>query len=133
MRIGLLSDLSVIGYDIFLQGENIRLRYQKPDAPPESAQQLIDELRQCKQEAIEVLTANKHTAIWPDDTHELINYFLNLEPPSEPFNLEPHIKVIDPEKFFDSLRQEITLGPNCPRGRNGALLYDLNALRKKLH
>ena len=55
MRTGLLSDLSVIGYEIVLEGETIRLRYQKPDTPPESARQLIDELRQCKAEAVNIL------------------------------------------------------------------------------
>ena len=50
MRTGLLSDLSVIGYEILLEGETIRLRYQKPDTPPESARQLIDELRKYKSE-----------------------------------------------------------------------------------
>jgi hypothetical protein len=32
-----------------------------------------------------------------------------------------------------SLRQEIAIGPASPRGRNGALQYDLNILRKNLH
>lgn len=51
MRTGLLSELSVIGYEIFLEGETIRLRYQKSDSPPESAKLLIDELRKHKAEA----------------------------------------------------------------------------------
>ena len=55
MRTGLLSDLSVIGYEILLEGETIRLRYQKPDTPPESARQLIDELRKCKAEVVHIL------------------------------------------------------------------------------
>jgi hypothetical protein len=55
VRTGLLSDLSVIGYEILLEGETIRLRYQKPDTPPESARQLIDELRKYKSEAVNIL------------------------------------------------------------------------------
>ena len=55
MRTGLLSDLSVIGYEIFLEGETIRLRYQKSDTPPESARRLIDELRKYKAEAVNIL------------------------------------------------------------------------------
>ena len=55
MRTGLLSDLSVIGYEIFLEGENIRLRYQKPDTPPESARLLIEELRKYKAEVMNIL------------------------------------------------------------------------------
>ena len=55
MRHSLLSDLSVIGYEIALEGETILLRYQKPDNPPESARQLIDELREYKSEALKIL------------------------------------------------------------------------------
>jgi hypothetical protein len=143
---GLLSELSVIGYDIFLQGENIRLQYQKPDTPPETARRLIDELKRCKAEAVNILkTSNTITpaektqpetntkAVWPPDAHELINWFMELETPAEPFYLESHIYVHDPEKFFVSLRQEIAIGPASPRGRNGVLLHDLNILRKNLH
>jgi len=55
MRTGLLSELSIIGYQIFLKGENIQLRYNKPDTPPELARLLIDELRKCKAEAMSFL------------------------------------------------------------------------------
>ena len=55
MRPGLLSELSAIGYKIFLEGETIRLRYQKSDTPPESARHLIDELRKYKDEAVNIL------------------------------------------------------------------------------
>jgi len=65
--------------------------------------------------------------------HEIINWFIAVEPPTEPFYLEPHRKVIDSEKFFASLRQEITAGTTSPRGRNGALLYDLKTLKKCLN
>jgi hypothetical protein len=66
MRTGLLSDLSVIGYAICLEGGTIRLRYQKQDTPPESARQLIDELRKHKAEAVNVLKTDNtitHPAI----------------------------------------------------------------------
>ena len=55
MRAELLSELSAIGYEIFLEGETIRLQYQKPDDPPESARRLIDELRKYKAEAVNIL------------------------------------------------------------------------------
>jgi len=57
MRTGLLSELSVIGYEIFLEGENIRLLYQKPGNPPETVKPLIDELRKHKTEAVNILKA----------------------------------------------------------------------------
>jgi len=73
------------------------------------------------------------TTVWPPEMRELINWFEKLETPTEPFYLEPHIRVIDPRKFFASLKREIESGPSCPRGRNGALLHDLNSFKKKLH
>jgi hypothetical protein len=65
MRTELLSDLSVIGYEIFLDGENIRLRYQKPDSPPESARSLIDELRKCKADVVSILKTCNNTIAPP--------------------------------------------------------------------
>ena len=146
MRTGLLSELSVIGYEIFLQGENIRLRYQKPGNPPDTVKPLIDELKKHKAEAVNILkTGNTINptektqpranvdAVWLPEVQALIDWFMKLEPPAAPFYLEPHIHVIDPAKYFVSLKREIESGPSCPRGRNGALLYDLNTLRKILH
>jgi hypothetical protein len=76
MRTGLLSDLSVIGYQIFLEGETIRLRYQKPDTPPESARQLIDELRKFKTEAVNILKTD------------------NALPPREIIQPEPILEIV---------------------------------------
>lgn len=61
MRDGLLSELSVIGYEIFLKGENIGYRYQKPDDPPDTARQLIDELRKYKAEVMKILKKTDNT------------------------------------------------------------------------
>ena len=133
MRARLFSDLESIGYEIFLEGNNIRYRYKKFGNPPETAKRLIDELRQCKQEAIKILSANKYTAMWPSNMHGLIEWFIALKPPAAPFDQEPHIHVINPEKYFTSLKREIESGPSCPRGRNGTLICDLNTLRKILH
>jgi len=75
----------------------------------------------------------KVKASWSPDVQALIDWFMESATPAESFYLGPHIRVIDPEKFFSSLRREIEAGPTSPRGRNGALLYDLNTLRKILH
>lgn len=146
MRTALLSDLAIVGYEIFLEGDNVKLRYQKPDNPPDTVRPLIDELRKCKAEVVNILKASytityaektqqraNVNAVWPPDVQYLIDWFMELEAPSEPFYLEPHRKVIDSEKFFASLRQEIAAGPRCPRNRNGTLLFDLKILKKFLH
>jgi hypothetical protein len=146
MRAGLLSELSVIGYEIFLQGENIRLKYQRPDTPPESARLLIDELRKHKAEAVNILKmgdTNTPTeksqpeanvkAAWPPDVQTLLNWFLTLDPPKEPFHLEPHRRIVDPEKFYSALRREIGAGQRGPRARMGTLQCDLRKLKAYLN
>jgi hypothetical protein len=146
MRAGLLSELSVIGYEIFLQGENIRLRYQKPDAPPESARLLIDELREYKAEAVNILKMGDtftpteksqpqadETASWPSENQSLLDWFLALDQPTEPFYLEPHRKIVDPVKVFSALRMDITAGPDGPRARMGTLQCDLRKLNAYLN
>lgn len=146
MRTGLLSDLATVGYEIFLDGDNVKLRYQKLDNPPDMVRPLIDELRKCKAEVVNILKADNtitHAentqprinveAVWSPSIQTLVDWFLELEPPTEPFDLEPHRHVIDPEKFFASLRHEIAIGARCPRNRNGALLFDLKILKNILH
>jgi hypothetical protein len=146
MRTGLLSDLATVGYEIFLDGDNVKLRYQKLDNPPDMVRPLIDELRKCKAEVVNILKAdnnitsaeNKQTKAsvqtsWTPEIQPLIDWFVEMEPPVAPFDLEPHRKVIDPEKFFTSLRQEIEVGARYPRNRNGALLFDLKILNNILH
>jgi len=142
MRTGLLSDLSVIGYEIVLEGETIRLRYQKLDTPPESARQLIDELRRCKAEVVHILKMGSTIApteksqpqsnvktSWPPEIQSLIDWFITLEPPTEPFYLESHRHIVAPSKFFASLQREIQTGPRGPRARMGTLQSDLRILK----
>jgi len=146
MRTGLLSELSVIGYEIFLQGENIRLRYQKLDTPPESARQLIDELKKYKAEAVNILKMGdtftpteksqpqaKVTASWPPEDQALLDWFLPLDPPTEPFYLEAHRHIVNPEKFFQSLRQDIETGHTGSRAKMGTLQCDLRKLKVYLN
>jgi len=61
MRPGLLSELVNIGYEILLEGENIRLRYRKEDAPPEAARSLINELKMYKAEVLDMLKISNNT------------------------------------------------------------------------
>lgn len=72
-------------------------------------------------------------AEWPPAVQPLIDWFMGLEPPAESFYLEPHLRVIDPEKFFATLRREIETGPSGPRAQMGSLQCDLRALQAKFH
>ena len=55
MRANLLPDLKAIGYAIFLNGDQVKLKYQKPGDPPVSARYLIEELKNCKTDAVKFL------------------------------------------------------------------------------
>ena len=146
MRAGLLSELSVIGYEIFLQGENIRLKYQKPGNPPDTVKPLIEELRKYKDEVVNILRMgdtitpteksqpqSAAKASYPPAVQTLSDWFLTLEPPAEPFYLEDHRKIVDPVKFFSALRMDITAGPAGPRARMGTLQCDLRKLKARLN
>lgn len=66
---------------------------------------------------------------WSPETQPLIDWFIKLEPPAEPFYLEPHIRVRNPAKFFATLQREIETGPSGPRARMGTLQSDLRKLK----
>lgn len=142
MRNDLLLDLTTIGYEIFLEGDHVKLRYRKSGSPPDMVKPLIDELRKCKAEVVNILRAGSTAApseesqlpvqveaIWPPAVQSLVDWFMTLTPPTERFYLEPHLHIVDPVKFFQSLRREIETGPRGPRSRRGALQWDLQNLK----
>jgi len=147
MRNGLLSELAVIGYEICLQGENIRLRYQKPGSPPDTVKLLIDELKKHKAEAVNILKMGDDTitptektqpqanvkASWPPEVQALVDWFATLKEPTETFYLETNRHISDPAKFFQSLRQDIKAGQTGPRARMGTLQSDLWMLKARLN
>lgn len=142
MRNELLLDLTTIGYEIFLEEDHVKLRYRKSGSPPDTVKPLIDELRKCKAEVVNILKMGclivpteesqppaQVNAEWPPEIQSLVDWFLTLDPPTEPFYLENHLHVVDPVKCFESLRQEIETGPRGPRARLGALQWDLRKLK----
>ena len=146
MRSGLLSDLTTIGYEIFLEGDHVKLRYRKQGNPPDTVRPLIDELRKYKAEVVNILKMGSTDApteksepksnvkaVWPPDVQSLVDWFMIQEPPAEPFFLEPHLRVVVPGKFFESLRREIETGPRGPRARMGTLQSDLRKLKAYLN
>ena len=147
MRSGLLSDLAVIGYEISLEGNNIRYRYQKPGNPPDTVDPLIEELRKYKAEVVDILKMRGDTitlteksqsgapvkASSPSKDQSLLDWFLTLEAPTEPFYLEPHRHVVGPAKYFSALRMDITAGPAGPRAKMGSLQSDLRELKARLN
>jgi len=59
----ILEELQRLGYDVTLDGPDIRLRYPRCKAQPAEARSLIAELRERKAEAVEILRG-------ADDKHE---------------------------------------------------------------
>lgn len=146
MRSGLLSDLTTVGYEIALEGDHLKLRYRKSGSPPDTVKPLIDELRKHKAEVVNILKMGRPDApdeksepqsnvktVWPPDVQSLVDWFMIQGAPVEPFFLEPHLRVVDPGKFFESLRCEIETGPIGPRARLRALQWDLRNLKAYLN
>jgi hypothetical protein len=69
---------------------------------------------------------------YPNWSQELVDEFLCLEPPEEPFEIGPGNEVWVPAWYFKLLRLDCELGPTGPRARNGALNRDLENLLKAL-
>jgi len=146
MRSGLLSDLVGSGYELFLEGDRIRYRYLKPGDPPETVKPLLDELKRHKSEVVKILRMggsivpprkagqqSAETASWPREVQPLVDWFMTLGTPTEPFQMGEHRRIVAPEKFFRSLRQDIEAGPEGPRGRHGIVIQDLTTLKKLLN
>jgi len=56
----ILEELQRLGYDVTLDGPDIKLRYPSGRAQPPEARALIEELRERKREAIEILKGADH-------------------------------------------------------------------------
>ena len=70
-------------------------------------------------------------ASWDADAAELVAWFQNAGDslPVEPFDLCSGCRVVEPSRFYASLRSEIATGPTAPRARLGTLQADLRRLR----
>jgi len=65
----------------------------------------------------------------PPEIQALFEWFTTLDPPSAPFHLEAHQHIVDPVKFFMTLRREIEASQTGPRAKLGTLQSDLQKLR----
>lgn len=70
-------------------------------------------------------------ATWTNEEKFFIQWFQEQKYlPNEPFQLKQGVKVLNPGKFYESLRLDISEGSKCPRNLHGALLNDLKCLEK---
>ena len=95
-----------------------------PDKSDKTTAQRNDSLPELKP-IVRVHTSRQ----WGIEMQELIEWYRATPKPTGPFYLENHQHIMDPEKFFSSLRQEIQTGPTGPRARMGALQSDLQKLK----
>ena len=66
--------------------------------------------------------------VWDEQTSLLIDWFLLQELPLLSFRLRSGVEVVDPEKFYASLRSDIEQGIEGARARTGAMQEDLENL-----
>ena len=121
----LVREIQSVGGEL-IPLDNGRLRVEAPEPLPEH---LIARLRQDKAEVINFLAyRNRLLSGWDAEMARLIEWFLTIEPPSQPFEISRGVTHLHPEKSFASLRQDIAAGPNGPRAYTGALQADLGKL-----
>lgn len=68
---------------------------------------------------------------WKNGDSELIKWFqVAKDLPSTPFQLKPGSKIEDCEKYYASIRTDISAGPKGTRALYGALQDDLKNLKR---
>lgn len=68
---------------------------------------------------------------WQDEEKDLIAWFNSVtDLPNEAFQLKDAIQINCPQKFYDSLREEIDKGPSGARALFGSIQNDLLCLKK---
>lgn len=74
--------------------------------------------------------ASSLVSSWNNEDKALIDWFLSADLPTSPFQLKQGAKVLEPQKFYSWLKQDIHNGPHSPRARYGALHCDLMLLKQ---
>ena len=109
--------------------DNGGLRVKAPKPLPDG---LVSRLRQHKPAIIDYLVPPAPAPVepsgWNGEMVGLIRWFLGTHPPTEPFELSRGVTIIRPALWRTATRRDISLGPNGPRARYGALQQDLRRL-----
>lgn len=118
----LIEDVHSAGGTIIAAGDKLRLT-----APAPLPDSLMDGLRHHKVAVMALVGPD-----WDAETARIIEWFKTTSPPSEPFELFSHVKVIHPGRWWKNLKADIAAGPKGPRARYGALQADLKRLAEIL-
>jgi hypothetical protein len=137
----LLAGLRAVGVELRSEGDRLRWRPAGKVSPA-----MREMIAQHKGELLALLQAEgvgatqlppgeKHSPHSPDSPEEhdlstLIAWFQTAQLPTEPFDLFPWRHVVNPARFYQALRDDISIGPHGARARTGALQEDLARLRQ---
>ncbi len=87
----------------------------------------MNDLRTHKAEVLSFLQGQASSG-WDAETAALIAWFLRTPPPPKPFSLYPGVTVLQPDRFWESLKSDIATGPGKARAFTGAFQKDLRRL-----
>ncbi len=111
------------GASIEAAGDRLRLKSSRGPLPDD----LVDALRDHKTAVIDLLVAERSGRVasqW-GGLASVVEWFLTVEPPAEPFILKPAIRITNPACWWRDVAADIAAGPEGPRARYGALQDDL--------
>ena len=119
----LLDEAHAAGLSVRSDGERLVVR------GPKQAEPIALRLLDAKPDVMAVLVENEvERPGWDEDTAALARWFLTAVPPAEPFDLCRGVTILDPARWWQSIRADIAAGPTGPRARYGALQGDLRKL-----
>ncbi len=118
----LVREVQAAGGRIAFAGGRLKL-----SAPAPLPDGLVNDLRTHKADVLSFLQGQASLR-WGAETAALIAWFLGTPPTSEPFNLYPGVTVLQPDRFWESLKSDIATGPGKARACTGALQKDLRRL-----
>ena len=62
---------------------------------------------------------------WSGRLADIARWFMDAEPPREPFQLQPGVTVAGPGRWWAAMRHDIKAGPGGARNHSGAVESDL--------
>ena len=115
----LVDEIAKAGGRLAVRGDKLRVT-----APAPLPDEIMGRLREHKPEVVDLLIGGNR---WGEDA-PLVQWFLHATPPAEPFELHQGVTVINPARWWDSIRTDLIGGPGRGRAYYGALQKDLRRL-----
>ena len=116
----LIAEFEAAGGSIQATGDKLKL--SAPQKPPDLV------LRELENHKPEILAHLARPIIWGDALTVWISWFMEAEPPMEPFELHKAVMVARPALFWKALKGDVLAGPAGPRAQTGAMQADIKRL-----